>query len=86
MRRVHENVPSHFPSSREADFEIIKYNVGIRPARDTGVRVEKEVVDGEKIVHAYGTGGGGYVFSFGIAREVSKLVDCFFFTPPKSKL
>lgn len=85
--------------------EVIRDIVGIRPARDGGVRVEKEVADGQNIVHAYGktpssvpkagrcemlirlgTGGGGYVFSFGVARAAGTLVNDFLFAPPGAKL
>lgn len=69
-----------------ADFDIIRDNVGIRPGRPSGVRVEKELVDGQQIVHAYGTGGGGYVFSYGLARAVAKLVNDFLFTSPLARL
>ncbi|OKL63835.1 hypothetical protein UA08_00773 [Talaromyces atroroseus] len=86
LRRVHENLPEYFPDPKPSGFDVIQYNVGIRPDRPRGVRVEKEVKDGEKIVHAYGTGGGGYVFSWGVAKEVSKLVDDFLFSGVMSKL
>lgn len=36
------------------DHHIIGHNVGIRPSRKSGVRVEKEHRNEEKIVHAYG--------------------------------
>ncbi|CAG9951968.1 unnamed protein product [Clonostachys rosea f. rosea IK726] len=86
LRRVHENLPEHFTSPKPADYDVIRHNVGIRPDRPTGVRVEKEVKDGEKIVHAYGTGGGGYVFSWGVAKEVSQLVGEFLFDSPTPRL
>ncbi|KAL2867608.1 FAD-dependent oxidoreductase [Aspergillus lucknowensis] len=86
LRRVHENLPQVFPGTQPAAFDIIRDNVGIRPGRLGGVRVEKEIVDGEKIVHAYGTGGGGYVFSFGLARAAGTMVNDFLFAPPKSRL
>lgn len=75
-----------FPGAQPADFEIVRDNVGIRPGRSPGVRVEKEVVDGQNIVHAYGTGGGGYVFSFGLARAAGTMVNDFLFAAPKSRL
>lgn len=37
------------------DHHILGHNVGIRPSRKSGVRVEKELRNGQKIVHAYGT-------------------------------
>ncbi|RSL78122.1 hypothetical protein CEP51_008473 [Fusarium floridanum] len=82
LRRVYENAPQVFKGEEIENVEIIRDNVGIRPARTGGVRVEKEVSGGQNIVHAYGTGGGGYVFSFGVARATSILVNEFLFTPP----
>lgn len=49
--------------------------VGIRPQRKTGTRIEKEVVNGQDVVHAYGPPGGGYIFSFGLANNVIDLVE-----------
>ncbi|KAL1986075.1 hypothetical protein VTN96DRAFT_6972 [Rasamsonia emersonii] len=81
FRRVHENLPQDFPSADPKDYTIVRDIVGIRPQRDGGVRVEKEIINGQKVVHAYGTEGGGYVFSFGIGREVARLVDEFVSEP-----
>jgi hypothetical protein len=60
----------------------VKDIVGFRPGRQAGLRVEKEVrdlgskeVEGMKIVHAYGVGGGGYIYSFGVAKRVNALVE-----------
>ncbi|KAK2784737.1 hypothetical protein FQN53_008293 [Emmonsiellopsis sp. PD_33] len=86
IRRVPENAPDTFAGNDPANIEIIRDNVGFRPARVSGPRVEKEVLDGQKIVHAYGTSGGGYVFSFGLAKAVAELVDDFLYTPPLAKL
>jgi hypothetical protein len=49
--------------------------VGIRPLRPAGVRVEKEVLNGQQVVHAYGTTIGGYIHCFGLAHEVARLVE-----------
>ncbi|KAF5970008.1 d-amino-acid oxidase [Fusarium bulbicola] len=73
-RRVNKSLPAHF-SADPADNDIVGHNVGIRPYRSTGMRIEKEIKDGQNIIHAYGITGGGYIFGFGVAREVAKLVD-----------
>ncbi|CAJ0547265.1 Ff.00g018920.m01.CDS01 [Fusarium sp. VM40] len=52
MRRVNESLPAHF-SANPADYNIISHNVGIRPYRSNGMRIEKELKNGQKIVHAY---------------------------------
>ena len=36
------------------DYDIIRHNVGVRPGRKGGVRVERTSQDGQEIVHAYG--------------------------------
>ncbi|KAH8432770.1 FAD-dependent oxidoreductase [Aspergillus melleus] len=75
IRRVHESLPDDFPSPDPKDYTIVRDIVGIRPQREGGVRVEQETLDGQKVVHAYGVAGGGYVFSFGVGKEVARLVD-----------
>jgi len=37
-----------------SDLQIIGHNVGIRPGRRSGIRIEKEEKNGQKIVHVYG--------------------------------
>lgn len=54
--------------------DIVKVNVGLRPAREGGVRVEPD----DKIswlVHNYGAGGGGYQGSYGFAEKVVTIVE-----------
>ncbi|KAI0188259.1 nucleotide-binding domain-containing protein [Astrocystis sublimbata] len=79
FRRIQEALPEAFASADPKDFEVIQDIVGIRPQRTGGARIEKEVVDGQKIIHAYGMEGGGYVYSWGMAREVLGLVNEFEF-------
>ncbi|KAL1799026.1 hypothetical protein ACET3X_003063 [Alternaria dauci] len=45
--------------------------VGFRPAREGGLRVERE----GDVVHAYGAGGLGYLYAFGVAGRVKELVE-----------
>lgn len=45
--------------------------VGFRPYRKGGFRLEVE----GNVVHAYGFGGLGYVFSYGAAQKVREMVD-----------
>lgn len=54
--------------------DIVRVNVGLRPYRDGGVRIE---FDPEKkwLIHNYGAGGGGYQGSFGFAAKVLKLAN-----------
>lgn len=59
----------------DGSFDIVKTNVGFRPARYGGSRVDLEAVaqPGLKIVHAYGLGGMGYETSVGVALHALKL-------------
>ncbi|KAH8745363.1 hypothetical protein F5883DRAFT_634101 [Diaporthe sp. PMI_573] len=52
--------------------------VGFRPARKGGICVKR---DGQ-IIHAYGAGGLGYLYAFGIARKVRDLIS----DVPKARL
>ncbi|EXL71840.1 hypothetical protein FOPG_12538 [Fusarium oxysporum f. sp. conglutinans race 2 54008] len=84
-RRVNKSLPAHF-SADPADHDIVGHNVGIRPYRSTGMRIEKQIKDGQNIVHAYGITGGGYIFGFGVAREVVKLVNELLYPAGKAYL
>lgn len=69
--------------------EIIKHQVGLRPARDR-VRLELEIKGNEKngprIVHNYGHGGAGITLSVGCAEEAADLVGSILRNPMKNKL
>ncbi|KAH3683887.1 hypothetical protein WICPIJ_005148 [Wickerhamomyces pijperi] len=54
--------------------DIQGVNVGFRPAREGGVRVEAEVIEGKRFVHAYGAGGMGFELSYGVACKVQEIV------------
>ncbi|KAK4168162.1 D-amino-acid oxidase [Cladorrhinum sp. PSN259] len=75
--RTHDNLPEFFASPDQKAYTVVEDLVGIRPLRFAGVRVEKEEIEGQNVVHAYGTTIGGYIHSFGLARQVAKLVDDF---------
>ena len=57
-------------------FDVMYTNVGFRPAREGGFRLETEKIGSKSIIHAYGGGGMGYELSYGVGVEVSeKLAD-----------
>jgi D-amino-acid oxidase len=60
--------------NEHGEFDVIRKNVGFRPSRRGGARVEVEQVGKWKVVHAYGFGGAGYQNSAGIANEVMDLL------------
>ncbi|KAK3390725.1 D-amino acid oxidase-like protein [Podospora didyma] len=56
--------------------DVIRHGVGLRPTREGGVRIEKELMeDGQWVVHNYGHAGWGYQGSYGCAEAVVELVD-----------
>ncbi|KAL7665467.1 FAD dependent oxidoreductase domain-containing protein [[Candida] zeylanoides] len=63
----------HTSATGEKYFDVLKVNVGFRPARRGGVRLEAESVDGRVVIHAYGVAGSGYELSYGVANEVYQM-------------
>jgi D-amino-acid oxidase len=51
---------------------VIVNRAGIRPCRPS-VRLEREDVDGQAVIHNYGHGGSGFTISWGCAEEVEHL-------------
>ena len=47
---------------------IIRIDVGLRPYRRNGFRVEREALGDKALVHNYGHGGGGITLSWGTAK------------------
>lgn len=78
--------------------DVIRNNVGVRPAREGGARVELDKpldLNGRQVgvVHAYGigmwhtnVGPAGYQSSYGIAAEVGSLVGQWQDAHPRTKL
>lgn len=64
--------PGVFPA--EHNFEIIKHNVGLRPSRIGGARVETEFLDDRLVIHGYGIAGWGFQASWGMALKMSALL------------
>lgn len=60
--------------------KVIRHAVGLRPARESGARVEADSItfaDGTLLIHNYGHGGWGYQGSYGCAEHVVELVNGF---------
>lgn len=75
-----QNTKSRFPhlfDRKTGELDILRINVGFRPARNGGVRLEKEDLDtgtGKvSIVHCYGFGGSGVEMSWGAAEKTAEL-------------
>jgi D-amino-acid oxidase len=56
-------------------FKVAMENVGRRPFRKGGLRIEAETLRNNRtIVHGYGAGGRGYELSWGAARRIVNIV------------
>ncbi|KAG7287294.1 hypothetical protein NEMBOFW57_006802 [Staphylotrichum longicolle] len=75
MKRAVETHPELTGGKGVEGLDIIRHGVGLRPLREGGVRIEKEVIDGTWVVHNYGHAGWGYQGSYGCAERVVELVD-----------
>ncbi|KAI5828038.1 hypothetical protein EV122DRAFT_267708 [Schizophyllum commune] len=72
-KRAHELNPL-IPTD-PSKLDVVRDIVGLRPGRKSGLRVDSEIVDGLKLVHAYGASGGGFALSAGVGRKCAALVD-----------
>lgn len=74
--RVVANARLRFPDlfNANGELDILDYSIGLRPAREGGVRLEREVLHGVEIIHAYGFGGTGVEMSWGAAECVASMV------------
>ncbi|MBQ1105163.1 MULTISPECIES: FAD-dependent oxidoreductase [Streptomyces] len=58
-----------------AGARVLGHRVGLRPAREAGVRIEAEALaGGGLLVHNYGHGGAGVTVAWGCARAAAALV------------
>lgn len=62
MKRCVEICPELTNGKGVEGLDIIRHGVGLRPFRDGGARIEKETIDGVKVVHNYGAAGWGCKF------------------------
>lgn len=67
-----EHVYLHTPNISKEN--IIGTNVGIRPFRKTGVRIEAEHIGDKLLIHNYGYGGAGLTLCFGGVEEVLEIL------------
>lgn len=75
MKRAIELCPSLVkPGQGIESLDVIRHGVGLRPVRIGGTRIERETIDGVKVVHNYGAGGFGYQASYGMAEQAAELV------------
>jgi len=79
-KKILENAVRYFPDfvSDVKGFEVVQDNVGRRPWREGGLRIEHDQIEqnGQKVpvVHGYGAGGRGYELSWGAAEKICELL------------
>lgn len=77
MSRIKENHLADELLGPDGEFKVLSVQVGFRPARKGGPRVEIDPhgkVGGIRIIHAYGHSGAGYQNSVGSAEKVVGLI------------
>ena len=73
IARAHRLAPEVVPLNPPDD--AISHIIGIRPSRKGGFRLDSEVQGSRTVLSAYGFGGGGYAFSYGVADALVKMVE-----------
>jgi len=84
MKRAVEICPALTAGKGIEALSVIRHGVGLRPLRQSGVRIDKERIGSTWVVHNYGHGGWGYQGSYGCSEGAVELVDNVLTT--KSKL
>lgn len=79
LERVYKLYPEITHNKGVEAFDIVSVNVGFRPARENGIRLEKETrrrSNGQKVTvcHNYGHGSHGYQSSWGASVKLLQLL------------
>lgn len=65
-----------FPHLNSQPVQIMREAAGLRPAREGGVRIEKQrLPNGKCIIHNYGAAGTGFQSGYGMSLEAVALMD-----------
>ncbi|CCE85676.1 Piso0_005297 [Millerozyma farinosa CBS 7064] len=76
LQRAKELLPELVDPSFERNpnhFDVVRVQVGLRPFRKQGPRIEFDQ-NHKWLIHSYGAGGGGYQGSYGMAQKVVSLM------------
>lgn len=80
MQRAIKVCPGLVPPGASAEkLRVIRHQVGLRPVREGGPRIERQIYHNSehgplKVVHCYGAGGFGFQSSYGMAGKALRLV------------
>ena len=75
MKRAVQLCPALTDGQGFENLDVVRHNVGLRPFREGGARLETEKIDGVWTIHNYGHSGYGYQSSYGCSQEVVKLTE-----------
>lgn len=75
MKRAVEICPALTGGRGIEALDVIRHGVGLRPLRQSGLRLEKEKIGQNWVIHNYGHGGWGYQGSYGCSEDASQLVE-----------
>jgi len=73
LGRTPRTPPARLPPVLVREERIIRIDVGLRPFRPSGFRVEREAFGDKTLVHNYGHGGGGITLSWGTSMQAVAL-------------
>ncbi|KAF8656402.1 hypothetical protein AX16_002547 [Volvariella volvacea WC 439] len=81
IQRMRERCNNFVPGLENAEYDPVPFVQGLRPFRDSNVRVERENrkktaggASTSRIIHSYGQGGSGFTLSLGCAGDVLSLL------------
>ncbi|ODV83620.1 hypothetical protein CANARDRAFT_24856 [[Candida] arabinofermentans NRRL YB-2248] len=72
VKRLILKAKKHIPELGN-DYKLVKHNIGFRPGRIGGARVELDKFN-KKLIHNYGCGSLGYIESWGCADDVLNIL------------
>lgn len=72
IARAHRLAPEIVPAQPAED--TVSHIIGIRPSRKGGFRLDSQRIGNRSVLSAYGFGGGGYAFSYGVADALVMMV------------
>ncbi|MFI4861661.1 MAG: FAD-dependent oxidoreductase [Phycisphaerales bacterium JB063] len=71
------------PSPDLADHQVLRFVAGLRPYRQGTVRIARDRLGTQTLIHHYGHGGAGFTLSWGTAEEAADLLQPTH-TPPQT--
>lgn len=74
LERTSKLCPSLLDNKPIDYLKILQVTSGLKPARDSGPRVEKETIQGKTVIHNYGAGAAGFMIGLTMAQKAVGLL------------